>query len=108
MHVLLQGVCAGEPVESRVTLLHVIGAVFGGLAISAVAVRCWSRYLISKSLQADDIIIIVAAIIVAGLIYIDMSAAHFGVGKHEWDINPADEVMLLKVGYSNGFVAMGG
>lgn len=63
-----QLVCAGVTLATRTPILGGVGFSFGALAILAVVLRCYSRFIISKTLQGDDFAIIATGCLIASML----------------------------------------
>ncbi|KAH8595616.1 hypothetical protein B0O99DRAFT_151461 [Bisporella sp. PMI_857] len=94
-----QVLCEGAPAESRVEITRIVGVTFGALAVLAVLIRCYSRYAITKGLQADDFTIVAAAVVICGIIIVDFQLCARGFGLHVWNVNPKQLVPLMKIFY---------
>jgi hypothetical protein len=54
--------CAGFPIESRGYDLTLANIVLASLTLPAIALRCYSRYVIARELWWDDWTIIIAGV----------------------------------------------
>ncbi|KAG9247415.1 hypothetical protein BJ878DRAFT_477442 [Calycina marina] len=78
----------GVSIESRQVWTEVIGLIFGSLALGAVMLRCFSHVSITNSIQMDDWMIIMEALIVGALMVIDTINVQKGFGLHTWNVDP--------------------
>ena len=65
--------CEGAPFKSRSSLLTIWGLLLGPLAIIAIALRCYSRLIISREFGYDDTIIVAVGVFLASIIGLDVT-----------------------------------
>ncbi|KUJ12789.1 uncharacterized protein LY89DRAFT_558860, partial [Mollisia scopiformis] len=92
--------CEGVPIQSRAWGVAIVGLVCGPLALIAIALRCYSRYSITRSLGWDDWLAVVTGLVLIPLIVLDCyNGIVNGYGRHYWDVDPLRVVELLKIFY---------
>lgn len=64
--------CQGIPIESLAWTVAVVGLIFAPIAIIAVALRCYARYVVGRQFGWDDFIILIAAAFLAVLVVLDL------------------------------------
>ncbi len=114
--------CSGVPVESRVWTVFIVILVAGTLALTAIALRIYSRYTIAQYLGADDWTMVLAGSLLIALIvlqvigmpnpglrtggWFDLDGLIDGTGRHIWDVSPSLIVPALNVRTRSFFLAL--
>ncbi|KAH6702021.1 hypothetical protein BKA61DRAFT_704587 [Leptodontidium sp. MPI-SDFR-AT-0119] len=92
--------CEGVPIESRAWDVAIIGLTFGPIALTAVILRCYSRYSKNRKLGSDDWLAVAAGLTVIPVIAIGIYNSMInGYGRHYWDLEPYKIKNLLKMFY---------
>ncbi|EGD96774.1 hypothetical protein TESG_04205 [Trichophyton tonsurans CBS 112818] len=79
----------------KLSILCLVMAVIAGIL---VAIRFVGRYL-KRSIGADDWTILAAFVLALLYTAIQITCVEHGLGKHTWDVSPADKVLTLKYLY---------
>ncbi|CZR54594.1 uncharacterized protein PAC_04478 [Phialocephala subalpina] len=92
--------CEGTPIQNRAWGVAIVGLVCGPLALLAIALRCYSRYSITKYLGWDDWLAVATGVVLIPIIVLDCyNGLVNGYGRHYWNINPLRVTELLKIFY---------
>ncbi|KAI9929743.1 hypothetical protein ASPWEDRAFT_134264 [Aspergillus wentii DTO 134E9] len=74
--------------ESHGPASIVLSALFGGIAVITILIRLWTRCVIQRAGDADDLLIALALIPILGLVIaIPLGAYTYGENHHTWDNN---------------------
>lgn len=92
-----QVLCEGYPRPSLGPALLITTVVFAVLVIVFVALRCWSRYSISREFWWDDWFLIGSAVLQLSLQGAIIWGVEMGFGLHVWNVNSDLNVALYKV-----------
>ena len=66
--------CAGVPIESRSWAVSIVGIVCVPVALTCVALRCYSRYSMLRRLGYDDWIVVTAAVFLIDILALDLQS----------------------------------
>ncbi|KAF9872490.1 integral membrane protein [Colletotrichum karsti] len=91
--------CAAYPKESRSLEVRNIAIALSVITFPAVALRCFSRWMITHRLWWDDWTAIFATILLAALAGVEIASADLGFGMHYWNVEPSAGEKLIKLFY---------
>lgn len=75
--------------ETRVSLLVGVSCTMGGLCLTFMAARLYTRGILSKKgLGLDDYMMLIATTLAVALVAIVCVCARYGTGYHQWDLRP--------------------
>lgn len=89
--------CYDEPKPSRRANIYAVTIILTVLTIIMVAVRCWSRYSVSKQFWWDDWFVIFSTACFLGLQANNLWGVGMGFGVHVWNVNPILNKKLYQV-----------
>ncbi|KFY31102.1 hypothetical protein V493_01387 [Pseudogymnoascus sp. VKM F-4281 (FW-2241)] len=94
--VLQTGICNGIPQPSRSAEVIRDVIIIASVTFPMIALRFFSRRLVSNKLWLDDWAIVVAAILMVPMVVIPIYNATLGFGRHFWDVHPQNVSILRK------------
>ncbi|KFZ02212.1 hypothetical protein V500_00365 [Pseudogymnoascus sp. VKM F-4518 (FW-2643)] len=97
--ILQTEICNGIPHPSRSAEIIRDVIIIASITFPIIALRFISRSLVSNRLWLDDWAVVVAAILMVPMVVIPIYNATLGFGKHFWDVNPDNVVILRKLYY---------
>ncbi|OBT72177.1 hypothetical protein VF21_10540 [Pseudogymnoascus sp. 05NY08] len=86
-----------QPSRSAEIIRDVI--IISSITFPIIALRFYSRSLVSNKLWLDDWAVVVAAILMIPMIVIPIYNATLGFGRHFWDVDPKNVIILRKLYY---------
>ncbi|WQF86882.1 Putative extracellular membrane protein, CFEM [Colletotrichum destructivum] len=91
--------CAAYPKESRSHEVKTIAIALSVITFPVVALRCISRWMITRRLWWDDWTAVFATVLLAGLAGIEIASADLGFGTHYWNVELAAGTKLIQLFY---------
>ncbi|TKW54162.1 hypothetical protein CTA1_6678 [Colletotrichum tanaceti] len=110
-----QLMCRGFPIPNRQSFTRIVSIVLPSVTATVVALRCFARLNIARSLWWDDWLTLVAMVShISGrcrsqcsenglnliLCACDLKNMELGFGLHYWNINPANARTILQIVYA--------
>nr|XP_036578530.1 uncharacterized protein CTRU02_11450 [Colletotrichum truncatum]KAF6785825.1 integral membrane protein [Colletotrichum truncatum] len=92
--------CADYPKESRSQEVKNIAIALSAITFPVVALRCISRWMITKRLWWDDWTAVFATLLLAALAGVEIASADLGFGTHYWNVEPASGTKLIQLFYA--------
>ncbi|KFY10024.1 hypothetical protein V492_05243 [Pseudogymnoascus sp. VKM F-4246] len=92
-------ICVGIPQTSRSEEIIRDVIIISAVTFPIIALRFFSRSLVSKKLWLDDWAVLAATIIMIPMVVIPIYNAKLGFGKHFWDVDPQYVIILRKLYY---------
>ncbi|KUJ18509.1 uncharacterized protein LY89DRAFT_498174 [Mollisia scopiformis] len=92
-------ICEGIPTPSRSRAIIQCVIVISAITFPIIALRCLSRYLISRHLWWDDWMILLCAVLLVPMAVIPILNANRGFGKHFYNIPPQNIPSLRELYY---------
>ncbi|KAJ0159905.1 hypothetical protein CTA2_8913 [Colletotrichum tanaceti] len=95
-----QLMCRGFPIPNRQSFTRIVSIVLPSVTATVVALRCFARLNIARSLWWDDWLTLVAMGLNLILCACDLKNMELGFGLHYWNINPANARTILQIVYA--------
>ncbi|KAL6401424.1 hypothetical protein AUP68_15294 [Ilyonectria robusta] len=89
--------CTGYPIESRSREVKTAAIACAALAFPIVALRCVARWMVTKKLWLDDWTAVMATVLLAALIGVQIESTNLGFGRHYWNVDVVNGKTILQV-----------
>ncbi|KAI1844520.1 hypothetical protein JX266_009407 [Neoarthrinium moseri] len=93
--------CEAFPKESRTDVAIISGIITIALSIPIVFARCATRLKVTKRLWADDYMSLITLAMLLAMSSMQIFSARKGIGRHYWDLNLADIVIIRQLFYAS-------
>ncbi|KAH8663247.1 hypothetical protein BGZ61DRAFT_462788 [Ilyonectria robusta] len=91
--------CTGYPIESQSREVKTAAIACAALAFPIVALRCVARWMVTKKLWLDDWTAVMATVLLAALIGVQIESTNLGFGRHYWNVDVVNGKTILQMFY---------
>ncbi|OBT41626.1 hypothetical protein VE00_07847 [Pseudogymnoascus sp. WSF 3629] len=97
--ILQNEICYDIPQPSRSAEIIRDVIIISSITFPIIGLRFFSRSLVSNRLWLDDWAVVVAAVLMVPMVVIPIYNATLGFGRHFWDVDPKNVIILRKLYY---------